>query len=194
MPKRRQRHTPAGIHRRASGEGPSPLPAAHPPATQDTAAPASRMGARQSQSSDLSGGVMFPPGEPLRPAVGIAPGDGAPRQWAYPVGYNIAQRPRATEQTSFEQLRNLAALFDGVQICERVYFDLLGRLEPRVVPRGELLAEGEPVGAPRWREPAQRIEAFLESRGARLPAPHRRPRASGPSHPLPLSGSHITAQ
>ncbi len=121
------------------------------------------MGARQSQSSDLSGGVMFPPGEPLRPAVGIAPGDGAPRQWAYPVGYNIAQRPRATEQTSFEQLRNLAALYDGVQVCERVYFDLLGRLEPRVVPRGELLAEGEPVGAPRWREPAQRIEAFLES-------------------------------
>jgi hypothetical protein len=59
---------------------------------------------------------MFSPGEPLAPVPGLTPGDGAPRQWPYPVGYNIAQRPRATEQTSFEQLRNLAALYDGIQV------------------------------------------------------------------------------
>jgi hypothetical protein len=93
---------------------------------------------------------------------GIEPADGSPRQWAYPVGYNIAQRPRATEQTSFEQLRSLAALYDGIQLCERVYFDLLGRLELRVLPRPELLAAGESPDAPRWRDPARRIEALLE--------------------------------
>jgi hypothetical protein len=107
--------------------------------------------------------TLFPPGAPLVPIPGLTPPDGSPRQWAYPVGYNIGQRPRATEQTSFEQLRNLAALYDGIQICERVYFDLLGRLEPRVAPRAELLEEGESASAPRWREPARRIEAFLES-------------------------------
>ena|SRR5258706_11367239 len=32
------------------------------------------------------------------------------------IGYNIVSRPRITEQTSFEQLRNLAALFDGIQL------------------------------------------------------------------------------
>jgi phage portal protein BeeE len=44
-----------------------------------------------------------------------------------------------------------------------VYFDLLGRLEPRVLPRPEALAEGEDAASPAWREPARRIEAWLES-------------------------------
>ncbi len=109
------------------------------------------------------GGGMFSPGQPIRPTPGLSGPGGAPRQWAFPPGYNIAQFPRATEQTSFAQLRGLAALYDGVQLCERVYFDLLGRLEPRVLPRAELLAAGEDAAAPRWREPARRIEAFLES-------------------------------
>ncbi len=111
--------------------------------------------------TDLSHGSAFPPGEPVRPAPGITPADGGPRGWAYPVGYNIGARPRATEQTSFEALRNLAALYDGIQLCERVYFDLLGRLELRVQPRAELLAEGEDPRAPRWREPALAMEDWL---------------------------------
>jgi hypothetical protein len=40
---------------------------------------------------------------------------------------------------------------------------VLGRLELRVLPRTELLDDSEEAGAPRWREPARRIEAFLES-------------------------------
>jgi hypothetical protein len=111
--------------------------------------------------TNLSNGSMFPPGEPIRPAAGIVPADGAPRDFEYQVGYNIGQRPRATEQTSFEALRNLAALYDGVQLCERVYFDLIGRLELKVQPREELLQEGEDAKAPRWRNPAA-IEGFLE--------------------------------
>ncbi|HEX9057343.1 MAG TPA: phage portal protein [Ktedonobacterales bacterium] len=150
MPKRRPRRVSISSSSAASASASAarPLP---PPAIP---------GARQAH---LSGAALFPPGEPLAPVPGLTGPGGSPRQWAYPVGYNIAQRPRATEQTSFEQLRNLAALYDGIQLCERVYFDLLGRLEPRVIPRHELLAEGEPASAPRWREPARRIEAFLES-------------------------------
>jgi hypothetical protein len=106
--------------------------------------------------------VSFAPGTPP-PATALDRIARQPRQWAYPVGFNLTQRPRATETTTFEQLRNLAALYDGIQICERVYFDLIGRLELRVLPRAELLADGEDAAAPRWREPARRIEALLES-------------------------------
>jgi hypothetical protein len=114
------------------------------------------------QPLDL-GGAMFSPGEPLLPTPGLAGPDGEPRQFAFQVGANIGLRPRATEQTSFEQLRNLAALYDGIQLCERVYFDLLGRLELRVVPRRDALAPGEDGSGVRWREAAHRIEGFLES-------------------------------
>jgi hypothetical protein len=114
-------------------------------------------------TTDLSGGSQMPPGEPLLPNLGVVPPDGGPRQWAYQVGYNIAQRPRATEQTSFEALRNLAALYDGIQLCERVYFDIVSRLELSVDPRAELLADGEDARAPRWRAAAAPIEALLEA-------------------------------
>ena len=106
---------------------------------------------------------MFSPGEPIAPTPGLAAPDGGPRQWAFPVGYNIGRLPRAGETTSFSELRNLAALYDGVQLCERVYFDLLGRLEPHVIPRQEALAEGEDGSSREYREAARRIEGFLES-------------------------------
>ena len=105
----------------------------------------------------------FSPGEPIRPISGLSGPGGAPRQWSFPVGYNIAQYPRATEQTSFAQLRSLAALYDGAQLCERVYFDMLGRLELHVTPRADVLAEGGQRTSPQLRETARRIEGFLES-------------------------------
>ncbi|MDE3231538.1 MAG: phage portal protein, partial [Chloroflexota bacterium] len=108
-------------------------------------------------------GEAFPPGLPIRPTPGLGGPDGAPRQWAFPVGYNIAQLPRATEQATFAQLRSLAALYDGAQLCERVYFDVLGRLELRALPRVELLAEDGRPSSPQWRAATRRVEAFLES-------------------------------
>lgn len=68
------------------------------------------------QAARTSGQAMFAPGTAPRPVAGLAGRDGAPRQWAFPAGYNVAPRPRGTEQTSFEQLRNLAALYDGIQL------------------------------------------------------------------------------
>ena len=124
--------------------------------------PAGNWGANGGQTN-LSEGSIFPPGEPLLPTAGLSSADGGPRQWSFPVGYNIARLPRASEQTSFEALRNLAALYDGIQLCERVYFDLLGRLELRVVPRADLLADGEDPRVPRWRNPAAAIEGFFET-------------------------------
>lgn len=79
--------------------------------------------------------AVFTPGQPPGPGPGIVPPDGAPRQFTFPVGTNIAARPRATEPTAFEALRQLAQAYDGVQICERVYLDILGRLEAQIVPR-----------------------------------------------------------
>src|SRR5574337_287504 len=102
----------------------------------------------QGQRSKEQAVTNFAPGTPPPPTA-LNGSQRAPRQWAYPVGFNLSQRPRATETTTFEQLRNLAALYDGIQICERVYFDLIGRLELRVLPRAELLAEGEDAAAPR---------------------------------------------
>ena len=107
--------------------------------------------------------VPYAPGRPVHPVPGLTGAEGGPRQWPFPIGYNIASRPRATEQTSFEQLRNLAALYDGIQLCERVYFDLLGRLELRVIPRAEVLDDSATTISPELRESARRVEAFLEA-------------------------------
>lgn len=127
-------------------------------AARESAAPG-----RRSQRRSPGAQVAFPPGEPLPPTDGLASPEGAPRQWAYPVGFNIYQRSRAGEQTSFEALRNLAAMYDGIQLCERVYFDVLARLEPVVLPRAGALEPGEDISSQRLREPIRRIEAFLES-------------------------------
>jgi hypothetical protein len=95
----------------------------------------------------------FLPGQPVPPGPGILPTSGEPRQFPFPYGYNIAQRPRSTELTSFEVLRQFAALYAGIQLCERVYLDILGRLEARVVP-----CHADDVGDVAT---VRRIEAFL---------------------------------
>jgi len=120
-------------------------------------------GERAAGEKSPAANEVFGPGEPLWPVEGLSAPGGLPRQWAFPPSYNVAQRPRLIEQTGFEQLRNLAALYDGIQLCERVYFDLIGRLEPRVVPRPEALAEGEDGTGRQWQFDRRRVEAFLES-------------------------------
>jgi replicative DNA helicase Mcm len=51
----------------------------------------------------------------------------------------------------------------SLQLCERVYFDLPGRLDLCLVPRVEVLAEGEDGTGHHWREAEHRVSAFLES-------------------------------
>lgn len=89
---------------------------------------------------------MFAPGAPLQPNPNITPAQG-PRQWQYPVGYNIGQLPRSTETTSFDTLRNLASLYDGIAICQQVWFDLCSKPELVIKPRDELTKDknGKPI-------------------------------------------------
>ncbi|HEY7022429.1 MAG TPA: phage portal protein [Ktedonobacterales bacterium] len=129
----------------------------------ETARVVERAASARDDAKNTQAEALFGPGMAQPGVRGLAGREGMPRQWAYGASYNVAQRPRGTEQTSFEQLRNLAALYDGIQLCERVYFDVIGRLELRVLPRMDALDEGEDASAPRWREPARRIEALLES-------------------------------
>lgn len=88
----------------------------------------------------------FSPGAPIRPVPGITPAQG-PRQWQYPIGYNIGRLPRSTEMTSFDTLRNLAMLYDGIGICEQVWFDLCSKPELVIKPRDELTMDdnGDPI-------------------------------------------------
>lgn len=93
-----------------------------------------------SQAPAKQGTPMFAPGAPLVPSPSLVLPDG-PRQWLYPVGYNIASRPRSTETTSFDTLRNLAMLYDGIQLCEQVWLDTVSKLNLVVKPRPEIVAE-----------------------------------------------------
>ncbi len=100
---------------------------------------------------DLSrpGGTSMSPGVAPPPAAGmVAPGN-APRQFSFPVGYNIGTRPRASEATAFETLREFAALYSGIQLCERVYLDIIGRLAPQIVTRDGAAATGDAADAAR---------------------------------------------
>lgn len=81
----------------------------------------------------------YSPGAPIPPVPGITLPSG-PRGWQFPIGYNIGQLPRSTEATSFDTLRGLASLYDGVQLCQQVWFDLCSRLEIEIKPTDEALA------------------------------------------------------
>src|SRR5690348_3054674 len=83
------------------------------------------MGAGESQFGDNSAPVsayagsgpatpMFLPGNPLRPVPGLGDGEQGPCQYAYHAGANIIPAPRHDEAVSFDTLRNLASLYEGI--------------------------------------------------------------------------------
>lgn len=92
------------------------------------------------QAPAKEGTPMFAPGAPLIPQTALSPG-GMPRGWQFPVGYNISVQPRSTEATSFDTLRNLAMLYDGIQLCEQVWLDTVAKLNLQIKPRPEITAE-----------------------------------------------------
>ena len=107
---------------------------------------------------------MYTPGAPIRPVEGITPAQG-PRQWQYPIGYNIGQLPRSTEMTSFQTLRNLASLYDGIGMCEQVWFDLCSRPTLVIKPRDRLTKDdnGDPI-------PPAKLESIYGDRIAKWEA------------------------
>lgn len=94
----------------------------------------------EQQAPAKRGTPMFSPGAPLQPSKGLVLPDG-PRTFSYGVGYNIAARPRSTEATGFDTLRNFAMLYDGVQLCEQVWLDTVAKLSLVIKPRPEIIAE-----------------------------------------------------
>lgn len=88
------------------------------------------------------GTSFYAPGAPIMPMPGLTPAQG-PRQFEYQVGYNISNLPRSTERYSFGDLRQLARLFDGIQLCEQVWFDYVSKLELSIEPRPELVGENQ---------------------------------------------------
>jgi len=89
-------------------------------------------------------GYMYVPGAPIRPIPGLTP-PGGPRGWEYPIGYNIAQLPRSTEAYSFADLRSLAQMYYGIQICQQVWFDYISKLELVIEPRPDLVEENRDI-------------------------------------------------
>lgn len=83
---------------------------------------------------------MYVPGAPIRPVPGITPPQG-PRQYQYDVGYNIAQLPRSGETYSFADLRALASMYYGIQMCQQVWYDYINKLELVIEPRPDLMEE-----------------------------------------------------
>ncbi len=80
----------------------------------------------------VQGDALFSPGVPLYPVKGINP-EGLPVQWRFPPQYNTFPATNRSlgdpDIPSFEQLRSLARLFYGIGLCERVWFDLVPRMQ-----------------------------------------------------------------
>lgn len=99
---------------------------------------------QQSPQKNTQGESMLP-GAPLEPYKGIIPAAG-PRGWNFPVGWNIgrlSRSPNDQEVPTFHQLRTLARVFDGIQMCERVWMDLIGKVQMVIKPRADLLSSGD---------------------------------------------------
>jgi hypothetical protein len=81
------------------------------------------------------GDALFSPGVPLYPVKGINPA-GLPIQWRFPPQYNTFPASDRSlgnpDIPSFEQLRSLARLFYGIGLCERVWLDLVPRMQLQV--------------------------------------------------------------
>jgi 2'-5' RNA ligase len=88
--------------------------------------------------------ALFSPGIPLPQQKNVNPG-GYPVQWRFPVAVNTFPPDRTLsdpERPSFQQLRNLAKLYDGVTLCERTWFDLVPRMQLKIALKQAYTEQG----------------------------------------------------
>lgn len=101
---------------------------------------------KQQASNDKNKGEpLFSPGNPLDPQPGVNP-QGYPRQWSFPIAYNTSGLDRTLQQPDippFQQLRNLAELYEGIALCEKVWLDLIPALQLKIQPRKDLLDQDD---------------------------------------------------
>jgi Phage portal protein len=108
---------------------------------------------------------LFAPGEPMPPQKGVNP-NGWPRQWSFPIGYNTFSNDRTLQKQdipSFEQLRKLAQLYDGIGICEKVWLDMIPKLRLKVQVRPALSEDG--VNESKYARQIDAIQEFFEMPG-----------------------------
>lgn len=147
----------AEVERRFAMPAPQPAPVNPQPINQD----ALLMQMQAQQAPAKQGTPMFAPGAPLTPATGLVNPFG-PRGWQFPVGYNINSRPRSTEETSFDTLRNLSMLYDGIQLCEQVWLDTVAKLSLVIKPRPELVAaQGDTASDTKYADKIRRYSDFF---------------------------------
>jgi len=103
--------------------------------TRDLSTWAGRIGA----AWNLLLGRDFGPGVPLRPRTDVDSKEQTegPRQWQYPFGINMQFLPRreSIQLTPFEQLRNLATLYDVAAMCIAVRIEELQGMNWSVVTK-----------------------------------------------------------
>lgn len=88
--------------------------------------------------------ALFSPGIPLAPQPNLNPG-GYPISWRFPIAANTFPVDRTNqnpEVPSFQQLRNLAKLYNGVTLCERCWLDLVPRMKLKIELKPEYIAAG----------------------------------------------------
>ena len=82
----------------------------------------------------MTGRTGWSPGTPIDP---MQPLGSEPRAWEYMIGQNIVQRPRSTENISFDTIRSIIEMYDIAQMCIEVRQDELRNLEWDIVPVNE---------------------------------------------------------
>jgi hypothetical protein len=119
---------------------------------------------QQSPQKNTLGESMLP-GAPLEPYKGIIPASG-PRQFSFPVGWNIGRNnDRAMypgqEIPTFHQLRTLARTYDGIQMCLRVWLDMVAKLKLEIKPRPDLLKDGDDEDQDTWQKAVAPYQEFF---------------------------------
>lgn len=99
----------------------------------------------QAAIAKYAGTSAFSPGKPLEPQPSANPG-GIPRGYSFPIAINTSGIDRSQglpDIPSFQQLRNLARLYSGIGLCERVWFDMVPKLKLKISLRQELVKAGD---------------------------------------------------
>jgi hypothetical protein len=88
--------------------------------------------------------ALFSPGIPLCPQPNVNP-KGYPVQFRFPVAFNTFPVDRTMgdpEVPSFQELRNLAKLYNGITLCERAWMDMVPRMRLKVSIKQEYELQG----------------------------------------------------
>lgn len=87
---------------------------------------------------------LFSPGMPLPTLPNVNP-QGWPTQFKFPVAYNTFPVDRTMgnpDIPSFQQLRTLAKLYNGITLCERTWFDMVPKMKINIVLKPEYITAG----------------------------------------------------